>query len=217
MVAEQLEARGISDPRVLQAMRTVPRENFVSPLQHELAYEDRALRIEHEQTISQPYVVALMTEAIHPTKEMRVLEIGTGSGYQAAILSHVVAEVFSIERIHALAHDAAKTFQALNIQNIRQTVGDGSLGWPSHAPFDAILVTAGAPSIPPALLQQLGDGGTMVIPVGPQKRQQLVQVQKVQGHIRRRNMIDCRFVRLLGSAAWSRDADEPQGRTTNEE
>jgi len=167
MVRGQLKARGIRDPRVLAVMGEIPREKFVVPSLVEQAYEDRPLYIGHEQTISQPYIVALMTEALQLKGHERVLEIGTGSGYQTAVLAHLCKEVFTIERVGELAQRARAVLEQQGLANIHFRTGDGSLGWPEEAPFDAILVTAGATELPPTYREQLVEGGRLVIPLGP--------------------------------------------------
>ena len=166
MVDRQIEHRGIENPRVLQALRDVKRHLFVPPEEITEAYEDHPLPIGHGQTISQPYIVALMTESIDPQKTDRVLEIGTGSGYQAAVLSKLVKEVYSIEIVEALGREAQKRLKDLGYDNVTVRVGDGYKGWPEKAPFDAIVVTAAPPEIPQALIDQLAEGGRMVVPVG---------------------------------------------------
>ncbi len=166
MVVQQIEARGVADPRVLAAMRTVPRHEFVPPSWRDSAYEDRPLPIGHDQTISQPYMVAVMAELARLEENARVLEVGTGSGYQAAVLAELVSEVYTIEIIEALAASAADTLERLGYTSVRVRHGDGYGGWPEASPFDAILVTAAAPVVPPALLGQLAVGGRLVMPVG---------------------------------------------------
>jgi len=166
MVREQIESRGITNARVLAALRKVPRHEFVPPDWVERAYDDSPLPIGYDQTISQPYIVALMTELAELSSESRVLEIGTGSGYQAAILAEIVGEVYSIEIIEPLATSAANRLARLGYKNVHVKHGDGYLGWPEHAPFDAIIVSAGAEHVPPPLVEQLKRGGRMVIPVG---------------------------------------------------
>ena len=175
MVDFQLLARGIEDPRVLEAMAALPRHFFLPPHQEALAYQDQAVAIGLGQTLSQPYIVAAMTEALRVSPGDRVLEVGTGSGYQAAVLARLALDVHSVERLPELARAAAERLQALGVDNVHVHVGDGSLGWPEHAPYDAIVVTAGAPTVPPALKEQLVDGGRLVAPVGDFHLQQLVR------------------------------------------
>ena len=203
MLEEQLRARGIRDPRVLEAMEAVPRETFVPAAERALAYEDSAVPLGQGQTVSQPYMVAVMTEALRPRPDDRVLEIGTGSGYQTAVLARLVAEVYSIERFDALADDARRRLDALGVENVRIRVGDGTLGWPEHAPFDAILVTAGAPAVPPPLREQLSeDGGRLVIPVGDHRLQELVRLERRGTEWHRDELLGCRFVPLVGEEGW---------------
>jgi len=198
MVQEQIEARGITNPAVLAAMRKVPRHEFVPDRWIEAAYEDHPLPIGYEQTISQPYIVALMTELLQPTEGAKVLEVGTGSGYQAAILAETGAEVYSIEIIEPLATQAAERLQRLGYKKIHVKHGDGYRGWSEHAPFDAIIVTAGADHIPPPLVEQLKPGGRMAIPVGdPRGEQSLLVVEKdISGRISTRNVASVLFVPL---------------------
>lgn len=188
------------DTRVLDALRTVPRHEFVRPHLRPLAYNNRPLPIGHGQTISQPYIVAVMTDLLNVDKDDIVLEVGTGSGYQAAVLAGLVAQVYSIEIIQELATEASQRLQRLGYQNIQTRVGDGYYGWKEHAPFDTIVVTAAAGSIPPPLLQQLRPGGRMVIPVGsPFLTQQLMLVQKDEnGQIKTRQVLPVAFVPLTG-------------------
>jgi protein-L-isoaspartate(D-aspartate) O-methyltransferase len=203
MVAEQLVARGIRDERVLDAMRRVPREPFVPETSRALAYADRALPIGSAQTISQPYMVAVMTEAIALNATARVLDVGTGSGYQAAILGELAREVITIERWPDLAAAARATLASLGYQNIRVIVGDGSLGYAPDAPFDAILVAAGAPRIPAALTQQLSpDGGRLVIPIGPPDLQRLTVVTRQGDRLSEAVREPCVFVPLIGDEGW---------------
>lgn len=199
MVAEQLAARGIDNLRVLDAMRTVPRHQFVLPEYEQLAYADTALPIGFEQTISQPYIVALMTELAAPLPEDRVLEIGTGSGYQAAVISQLVASVYTIEIIPGLADRARLVLDALGVSNIHIRVGDGYAGWPEAAPFDIILVTAAPETVPQALLDQLAPGGRMVIPVGPAGGvQELIRIRKTPaGILSTEEIIPVRFVPMV--------------------
>jgi protein-L-isoaspartate(D-aspartate) O-methyltransferase len=199
MVARQIEARGVTHEGVLRAMREVPRHEFVPSEHADLAYDDRPLPIGHQQTISQPYVVALMTELIAPEPGDRVLEVGTGSGYQAAVASEVVAEVYSIELISELATSAAERLQRLGYDNVQVRAGDGYLGWPEHAPFDGILVTAGADHVPQPLIDQLAVGGRMVIPVGDRPGEQVLRVleKRPDGTTGSRDVVPVRFVPLL--------------------
>jgi protein-L-isoaspartate(D-aspartate) O-methyltransferase len=206
MVETQIVARGISDKRVIDAMMKVPRHVFVEEAMSAQAYSDSALPIGEKQTISQPYMVALMTETLQLTGVEKVLEIGTGSGYQAAILATVASRVYTIERIRPLALKARKALDSLGLLNVNLKIGDGSMGWEEEAPFDAIMVTAGAPSIPQTLVDQLGVGGRLVIPVGNQLEQTLVRVtKKDDGSIVREELIDCRFVKLVGQFGWVRE------------
>jgi len=202
MVREQLEARGIHDPRVLAAFRRVPRERFVPPDLAAQAYEDSALPIGREQTISQPYMVALMTQSVGLQGGERVLEIGTGSGYQAAILSRLTATVFTVERHPALQEQARRVCRELGYENIRFRLVEGVTGWPEEVPFPAIVVTAGAPRVPPALLDQLADGGRMVIPVGSPEMQSLLVVTRRDAAFEHQELTGCRFVPLVGEDGW---------------
>jgi protein-L-isoaspartate(D-aspartate) O-methyltransferase len=195
MVEKQLELRDVTHPATLAAMRLVPRHRFVPADLQPQAYDDHPLPIGHGQTISQPYIVACMTEQIAPTHITRVLEIGTGSGYQAAVLAEICAEVYTIEIIPELADQAATVLHSLGYKNIKKRTGDGWKGWPEAAPFDAIIVTAAAETIPPPLLAQLKDGGRMIIPLGPRAgAQDLVLVTKQGGKIKTRPLIPVRFV-----------------------
>jgi len=210
MVKFQIAARGIRDEEVLRAFREVPREEFVPEEMREFAYEDSPLPIGEEQTISQPYIVALMTEALELEPDSRVLDVGTGSGYAAAILSRVAAEVFSVERIGELARVAEKRLKRLGYGNVRVREGDGSLGWAEHAPYDAIVVAAGGPEIPKALVDQLADGGRLVIPVGATPRlQELLRVRRVGGGIEKENLGGVRFVPLIGEEGWGEKGERP--------
>jgi protein-L-isoaspartate(D-aspartate) O-methyltransferase len=205
MVEEQLVGRGIADQRVLQAFRSVPREQFVSPAQQQAAYDDGPLPIGDGQTISQPYIVALTCQALQLRGHERVLEIGTGSGYAAAVLAMLAKEVFSVERLPELAARASQRLQALGYENVAVLCGDGTLGWPEHAPYDAIAVAAGGPSVPQALLAQLALGGRLVIPVGASESTQvLVRVTRL-GHTdyRHEKLSDVRFVPLIGEQGWA--------------
>lgn len=204
MVEEQIVARGVRDPAVLHAMRTVPRERFIGERQARLAYQDHALPIGEGQTISQPYVVAVMTEAVQLRPTDRVLEVGTGSGYAAAVLSMIVREVYTIERVESLAHTARRRLQELGYANVQVQHGDGSLGWPEHGPYDAIIVTAGGPDVPRSLLRQLAVGGRLVMPVGPEPRwQRLVRVTKTdENSYDREALEEVAFVPLIGAEGW---------------
>ena len=203
MVESQLAARGIVDTRVLEAMAWVPREDFLPEDRQSWAYRDRAVPLGHGQTVSQPYMVAAMTEALRLGPEDRVLEVGTGSGYQAAVLSAIAAEVFTIERLPDLQSAAEERLAALGISNVRFRVGDGSLGWPEEIPFDAIIVTAGAPSVPPALKSQVNeDGGRLVIPVGPRRQQSLIRYTRTGNEYVTERLLNCAFVPLVGSEGW---------------
>lgn len=202
MVEKQLAARGIRNRRVLEAFLEVPRHRFVEDHLKYKAYDDYPLSIGYGQTISQPYMVAVMTEALEPSLSDRVLEIGTGSGYQAAILSRLCDKVYSIERIAALASRARKILDELGYFNVQIRVGDGTLGWPQEAPFDGIIVTAGAPHVPEALVDQLAEGGRLVIPVGDQSIQDLKRYVKTKGGVREESLGGCRFVRLIGKNGW---------------
>lgn len=202
MVESQLRARGIADEKVLDVMSKVPRHLFTDEAFHSQAYSDYPLPIGNEQTISQPYMVALMTEALKLKKTDRVLEIGTGSGYQTAVLSMLAEKIYSIERISALTERAGKVLDSLSCSNVILRVNDGTRGWPDEAPFDAILVTAGAPEIPQVLLDQLATGGRLVIPVGSESLQELLRLTKTEGGIKKEFLGACRFVKLIGEHGW---------------
>jgi protein-L-isoaspartate(D-aspartate) O-methyltransferase len=202
MVEEQLVPRGITDPATLKAMATVPRHLFVEDAMQARAYGDHPLPIGQGQTISQPYIVALMTQALQLQGHERVLEIGTGSGYQAAVLSRICEKVYTIERIDSLLGKARKTFDRLHYHNIVSRIDDGTVGWPDEAPFDAILVTAGGPKIPQPLVDQLADQGRMVIPVGGPEVQELQLVEKKEDEIWVRTIEQVRFVSLIGTHGW---------------
>ena len=198
MVAEQIEARGIRDSRVLAAMREVPRHRFVPESMVRSAYDDSALPIGGGQTISQPYMVALMTEALRLDPDKRVLEVGTGSGYQAAVASRLCCEVWSVERVRELAETARAALTDLDVHNVRVIVGDGSRGLAEQAPFDAIVVTAATERVPPALFEQLADGGRLVVPVGSIRGIQTLFVYERRGEqIDRTASVGCRFVPLI--------------------
>jgi len=202
MVEEQLVQRGITDERVLSAMRRVPRHLFVEVPLRERAHGDHPLPIGEEQTISQPYIVGLMSQLLELRGQEKVLEVGTGSGYQTAVLAELARRVCSIERLPRLAERARALVEHLGYDNVWVRVGSGTLGWPDEAPFDRILVTAGGPSIPPPLFQQLGEGGRMVVPVGDVANQTLTVVEKVRGEMKTRSCGDCKFVKLVGKYAW---------------
>jgi len=206
MVTGQLAARGIRDMRVLEAMGRIPREKFVQEGLISKAYEDRALPIGLSQTISQPYVVALMTEALQLTGKECVLEIGTGSGYQAAILASLASKVFTIDRIGRLSRRARETLDQLEITNIEFRIGDGSDGWPEFAPYDAITVTAAAPDVPKPLIEQLAPGGRLVAPIGERYGQTLIRITKtLSGGLLREKLIPVSFVPLIGKHGWPGD------------
>jgi protein-L-isoaspartate(D-aspartate) O-methyltransferase len=194
MVQQQLMTRGVSDSRVLAAMTKVPREEFVTPESRAASYEDGPLPIGYGQTISQPYIVAFMTEQLHPKLSDRVLEVGTGSGYQAAILAELVSEVYSIEIVEPLAKNAEATLQRLGYKNVHVKFGDGYKGWPETGPFDAIIVTCAPDKVPQALVDQLKDGGRMVIPVGDRFAQQLYLLEKKNGQLKQSATLPVRFV-----------------------
>jgi protein-L-isoaspartate(D-aspartate) O-methyltransferase len=200
MVREQLEEREIRDPRVLQAMREIPRHELVPDDVRPLAYADRPLPIGHGQTISQPYIVGFMTEQLAPRKTDRVLEIGTGSGYQAAVLSKLVAEVYTIEIVKPLATRAAADLRRLGFSNVHVRAGDGYKGWPEHAPYDAVIVTCAPDHVPQPLVDQLREGGRMIIPVGDFGAQELYLLEKRGGKVERRAVLPVRFVPMTGAA-----------------
>ena len=202
MVRTQIEGRGVTDPKVLFALRKVPRHLFVSEAMRDQAYGDFPLPIGEQQTISQPYIVAEMTQALQPNEEDRILEIGTGSGYQAAVLAEIVFRVYTIERIHALLVKTRKLFDKLQYHNIVTKYSDGTKGWEDESPFDGIIVTAGSPEIPNTLVSQLAVGGRMVIPVGDRYSQELIKLYKDERGIHKTNLGGCRFVRLVGEHGW---------------
>jgi protein-L-isoaspartate(D-aspartate) O-methyltransferase len=205
LVATQIEARGITDPLVLDAMRIVPRERFVPASLAKFAYDDGPLPIGHGQTISQPYIVAVMAQAAGLKPGARALEIGTGSGYGAAVLSRIAAEVYTVERVGALAAAARASLAKLGYANVHVLEGDGSLGWADHAPYDAIVVTAGGPRVPRTLLNQLAVGGRLVMPVGPVARhQRLVRVTRTDAHeYAYEDLEEVAFVPLIGAEGWT--------------
>ena len=205
MVEEQLRRRGISDLRVLEAMAKVPRHLFVPGNYQSAAYDDRPLPIGEGQTISQPYMVAVMTQSLDLKGEERVLEIGTGSGYQAAILAELSKKVFTIERIPLLIEKARKGLRELGYTNISYRTGDGSKGWPEEGPFDGIIVTAGAPDTPQTLKSQLAEGGRLVIPTGPRYTQTLYRVTRKGEHFIEEEITGCVFVPLVGDFGWKEE------------
>jgi len=202
MVEEQLQGRGISNRRVLEAFLKVPRELFVATGDRSLAYGDHPLGIGSGQTISQPYMVALMTQCLNLKGSEKVLEIGTGSGYQAAILAELAADVFTVERLPQLSAAAKNTLEQLGYANVHYRVGDGTLGWPEEAPFDGIIVPAGAPGVPESLKEQLSDGGRLVIPVGDRYGQDLLRLTNKGGKIYEQDICKCTFVKLIGEEGW---------------
>jgi len=196
MVDEQIAQRGVDDPEVLKAMGEVPRHLFVPADQRPWSYRDHSLAIGHKQAISQPYIDAYMTESLELKGNERVLEIGTGSGYQAAVLGEIVAHVYSIEIVEPLARRATQTLDDLGYRNINVKHGDGYQGWPEHAPFDAIIVTAAPPKIPQALVDQLAVGGRMIVPVG-ERYQELTLIQRTQNGVDRQKLLPVRFVPMV--------------------
>jgi protein-L-isoaspartate(D-aspartate) O-methyltransferase len=201
MVQQQLMTRGINDERVLAAMAKVPREEFVAPESRVASYEDGPLPIGYGQTISQPYVVAFMTEQLRPKPSDRVLEVGTGSGYQAAILAELVSKVYSIEIVEPLAKNAEVTLQRLGYKNVHLKIGDGYKGWPEAGPFDAIIVTCAPDKVPQQLVDQLKDDGRMVIPVGDRFAQQLYLLEKKNGQLKQSATLPVRFVPMTSEGA----------------
>lgn len=205
MVDAQIRARGVSDQRVLRAMEKVPRHLFVDEGLVDQAYNDNPLPIGQQQTISQPYIVALMSEAMELTGRERVLEVGTGSGYQTAVLAELAERVFSIDRIAALASGARRILEAMDYFNVAIRVGDGTFGWREESPFDAIMVTAGAPRVPRLLVEQLTVGGRMVIPVGNRSSQSLLKLTRLSNdpeELKQEDLGGCRFVDLIGEHGW---------------
>ncbi|HEU5410990.1 MAG TPA: protein-L-isoaspartate(D-aspartate) O-methyltransferase [Candidatus Acidoferrales bacterium] len=207
MVEEQIRKRGVKSGVLLEAMMRVPRHLFVPEELASRAYEDRALGIGEQQTISQPYMVASMTEYLELRGDEGVLEVGTGSGYQAAILAELAREVITVEQNVALAESARARLDSLGYRNVRVEIGDGTFGWPEAAPFDGILVAAAAPAIPQPLVTQLADGGRLIIPVGASDKQMLMRVRKRGGEITQEKLFPCQFVPLLGRYGWA-DATE---------
>ena len=203
MIQEQIVSRGITTPRLLETLLKIPRHLFVQEAMSIQAYSDSSLPIGDKQTISQPYMVALMSDLLELTSNDHVLEIGTGSGYQTAILASLVRRVWTIERIRPLAMQARKVLDSLHLLNINIKVGDGTLGWPEEGPFDAIIVTAGAPAVPETLAAQLAPGGRLVIPVGDESNQTLLLIRKGEdGTLKQEAGVGCRFVPLIGQQGW---------------
>lgn len=202
MVETQLESRGITESRVLAAMAKVPRHLFVAEEQRDRAYEDEPLPIGKGQTISQPYMVALMVEALGLKGKEQVLEIGTGSGYEAVVLAELCARVFSVELVEDLAVKARVVLASLGYRNVSIQVGDGTLGWGEHAPYDAVVISAAAPCIPRPLLEQLRPGGCLELPMGEEELQTLVCIRKESGGLREEYLGECRFVKLMGAYGW---------------
>src|SRR3954468_7507026 len=209
MIQSEVIDRGISDTRVIAAMRAAPRDHFFPAEQRNRAFAGRALPIGHGQTISEPYIVALMTERLMVEPGSRVLEIGTGSGYQTAVLCKVAKEVYSVERIKPLLDEAFERLMELAIRNVHFRHADGTLGWPEQAPFDRILIAAGAPEISrKLLLSQLIDGGIAVLPFGPQDQQMLVAIKRVGNRLIETEICPCRFVKLIGAEGWTKEDDD---------
>ncbi|PIE72870.1 MAG: protein-L-isoaspartate O-methyltransferase [Deltaproteobacteria bacterium] len=202
MVEEQLTARGITNSRVLAAMNEVPRHLFVDEVLKTKAYSDQPLPIGAGQTISQPYVIAIMLESLRLADDDVVLEVGTGSGYQAAVLSRLCHRIYTVERINPLLTLARKAFSTLHYYNIRSQLSDGTLGWPENSPYDAIIVAAGSPEIPEPLVEQLAEGGRMIVPVGDKESQQLQLVEKNDGEVSVTPLSPVRFVDLVGEYGW---------------
>ena len=205
MIRTQIVDRGIDDQHVIEAIRRVPRDKFFPRKSADLAFLDQAAPIGHGQTISQPYIVALMTQRLELRPHHRVLEIGTGSGYQTAILSRLAGEVFSIERVKPLLDEAFERLLDLGYRNVHFKYGDGTLGWPEAGPFDRMLIAAGAPELPrQLLLNQLKDHGKAVLPVGPDEQQMLVEVTRVGNELIVKDVCACRFVKLIGEEGWAK-------------
>jgi len=206
MVDSQLIPRGIKDPRVLDAMRRIPRHIFAGGHNHAAAYDDMALPIGEGQTISQPYMVAVMTELLELKGTEKILEIGTGSGYQGAVLAELAKEVYTIERIGVLADRAASEYRTLDYDNIQARTGDGTLGWPEAAPFDRIIITAASPEIPEPLMDQLAMNGILIIPVGTRYSQQLLKITKTEQGLKEEYHTPCIFVPLIGKYGWEKES-----------
>lgn len=209
LMVERLRALGIRDERVLEAMRTVPRHRFVAEVSWEQAYADRPLPIEDGQTISQPYIVALMTEALELAGTERVLEIGTGSGYQTAILAELASEVYTIERSRMLLEQARERLASMGYENVSFKLGDGTVGWVEYVPYDAIIATGAVPEPPPSLLNQLGEEGRLVIPTGGRRLQKLLHIRKGEERPEKRELCDCSFLPLVGKEGWPEEEPTP--------
>ena len=206
MIQQQVIDRGIRDERVLSALRAVPREKFFPGDSRQAAYADRAAPIGHGQMISQPYMVALMTHRLDIQPKHKVLELGTGSGYQTAVLAHLAGEVYTIERVKPLLDEAFERVLSLGFRNVHFRHGDGTVGWPQAAPFDRVLITAGAPELPRSLLlTNLVDGGLAVLPVGPHDEQMLVEVRRRGNDLQSTDVCPCRFVKLVGREGWKEE------------
>ena len=202
MVRQQILARGIRQPRLIRAMARLPRHFFTHSHERLAAYDDHAMPSDHGQTISQPLIVAVMTAALGARPQQRILEIGTGTGYQTALLAMLYAQVFTVECVRELSIAAQERLPRLGINDVSYCIGDGSMGWEEHAPYDGILVTAGAAAVPQPLLAQLADGGRLIIPIGKQKLQMLKQFERCGQEIRSTDILECRFVPLLGEYGW---------------
>lgn len=205
MVQEQIRTRGIDDERVLAAIMAIQRERFLPPELGHRAYDDQALPIDCGQTISQPYIVAYMTHELNAADNHRVLEVGTGSGYQTAVLAQLCGHVYTIERVEELHRRAMTVLSDLQIQNVTASVGDGTLGWPKYAPYDRILVTAAAAGVPPSLVNQLTEGGILVMPVGRDRVQTVVRVHRQGPRTIETSLLPCRFVQLIGREGWDEE------------
>ena len=206
MIQQQVIERGITDERLIAALRRTPRERFFPRAGRDEAFADRAAPIGYGQTISQPYIVALMTERLEVAPEHTVLEIGTGSGYHTAVLAKLAKHVYSVERVKPLLDEAWERLMDLNVRNVSFRYGDGTLGWPEKAPFDRIIIAAGAPELPrELLLSQLRDGGIAVFPVGPEDHQMLVAIHRRGDQLDSTDITPCRFVKLIGKGGWSED------------
>ena len=210
MVQDQIRDRGVTDPEIIDVMLTLPREAFVPSDVRNRAYEDRALPVGNDQTISQPFIVAYMTNLLQPMRDCTVLEIGTGTGYQTTILARLAKWVYSVERIAPLHEAASARLVEMKVTNVRLFLCDGSIGLPDHAPYDRILVTAAAPKIPDTLKDQLADGGILVAPIGGLKEQTLVRVDRKGDRFVETATLGCRFVKLIGQEAWPADINHPR-------